>query len=61
MTGVPVIPSGSMLPQPNAASGAGAPSVRLHSVAPPAASIAVTALLSLAAISMPEARPGGRQ
>jgi len=61
MTGVPVMPSGSILPQSNADSDAGRPSARVHAVLPVAASIAVTMLLSLAMISRPAAAPGGRQ
>jgi hypothetical protein len=62
---VPVIPSGSILPQlarpADRDPGTGAPSERLHSVPPLAASIAATVLLSLATISTPGARPGRRQ
>jgi hypothetical protein len=61
MAGVPVIPSGSILPQPNAESGTGRPSVRVHTGLPFVASIAVTTLLSLATISRPAAAPGGLQ
>jgi hypothetical protein len=61
MTGVPVMPSGSILPQPKADSGAGRPRLRVQTVLPLAASIAVTTLLSLATMSRPAAAPGGRQ
>ncbi|HEY4470173.1 MAG TPA: hypothetical protein VGN21_03310 [Stellaceae bacterium] len=61
MTGVPVMPSGSILPQPKAESGAGRPSVRVQTALPEAGSIAVTTLLSLATTSRPAAAPGGRQ
>jgi hypothetical protein len=53
MIGVPVIPSGSMLPQGWVSSGTGRPSSRLQIWAPDFASIARTVSSSVATISIP--------
>jgi hypothetical protein len=61
MTGVPVTPSGEMLPQASDERGTGLPSERLQSSLPLAASIATTTLSSVATINIPEFDPGARQ
>ena len=61
MTGVPVIPSGSILPQARAASATGRPRVRVHTMFPECASIASTVSLSVATISIADADAAGCQ
>jgi hypothetical protein len=61
MTGVPVMPSGKILPHSNADFGAARPRPRVHTVFPEAASIAATVSSSVATISSPAAAPGGCQ
>ena len=61
MTGVPVIPNGSMLPHGSAESGTGRPRTWVQTIVPERASIASTVSFSVATISIPETDPGGCQ